>query len=1211
MNDPRRAVLVGILALLGVAGVASFDAPQPRTATNAMRAPEPGSITRSVRFGRDIRPILSDRCFLCHGPDRAKQQGNLRLDSMEGATALREHGQAIVPGDSASSLLMQRIQSADPSKAMPPSDSGKHALTAQERELFRAWIDGGAAYESHWAFTPPHKADAPQASQAAAEHNEIDAFTNDALTQRGFALAEPATPETLARRVFLDLTGLPPSIAELDAFLADASSDAYAHLVEKLLTTEPYRTRYAERMAVPWLDAARYADTAGIHMDAGRSIWPYRDWVINAYRVNMPFNQFVIEQIAGDLLPDASIDQKIASGFNRCHVTSDEGGAINEEYLVEYAADRTNTTGAVFLGLTVGCARCHDHKFDPVTTEDFYSLFAFFNSIEEPGIYSQIPDAKRALEPALEVPSPMHAAQVVALDTQLKDLKLTRDTPDATEAAARSAFESSFRADNNLAWVTPTVVSATSANGAMMSPQADGTIVVSGANPNDDEQTIVLRTDEVDIGGILLEALLDPANPAARVGRAPNGNAVLDAIEIDATSLVTGETRRVPLTWAWADVEQQNGDYNAVNALQRGDGRVWAVDAHSAAPSARAALFIAKEPFGFAGGTTLTVRLAYQSPYAQHIFARPRLTLAKLSEGFVQQLPLATSRWYIAGPFSAPTTKDLYETAFGPEVGAALPLREKFGPEKNYEFRFAPGVVEASSVNLAQGVGAEYVAREIYAPMECEIELMLSSDDGLVVSLNGQELHRNQVERGVIPESDRVRLPLRKGANALVCKVVNTGGQGGFYHREVTGTQKLAPATLAFALPAGRASVDALARADSAWRTAHSPRYQTLNAEISAREKERTTLLASSPRTMVMQERMKPKDTFVLMRGVYDQPDPTRRVERAVPKSLGVLAEGAPANRLGLAQWLMSKENPLTARVTVNRLWAQFFGQGIVRTVEDFGYQGEWPTHPELLDWLAVDFRESGWNLDALVRKIVLSKTYQQSSRVRSDLAAVDPDNRLLGWFPRTRLGAEQIRDQALFIAGLLDERVGGPSVKPYQPAGLWEEVAMPQSNTRSYVQDSGADLYRRSLYTYWKRAVPPPTMLTLDAPTREFCTTRRLTTNTPLQALVLWNDPQFVEAARAAAALGLIAEGLDDATRIAALVRRLTGASPTAPVEAALQSALATFRARYEGAPDDAKALLATGASPLPSGIPLAELAAWTMLANTVLASDAVIVKD
>ncbi len=1208
MSPAQRAVIAGILSLLGVAAIATVDPTRFTRERDAGREGIGSAPVDGVRFGRDIRPILSDRCFLCHGPDRAKQQAGLRLDSFADAIAPREHGQAIVPFDAASSLLMQRVQSADLSKAMPPSDSGKHALSTQERELFRAWIDEGAAYESHWAFTLPVKA-TPQG--VAETSNEIDAFTRSALQARGFDRAEHAPREAVARRLFLDLTGLPPTVAELDAFLADTRSDAYAQLVEKILTAEPYRTRYAERMAVPWLDAARYADTAGIHMDAGRSIWPYRDWVINAFRANMPFDQFVIEQLAGDLLPDATIDQKIASGFNRCHVTSDEGGAINEEYLVEYAADRTNTTGAVFLGLTVGCARCHDHKFDPVTTEDFYSLFAFFNSNEEPGVYSQLPDAKRAFEPAIEVPSPMHASQVVSLERQLKELLTTRETPDETERNARTAFETGFRSGENLAWVAPTIVSATSAGGATMVAQPDGSVLVSGVNPDNDEQIIVLQTDAVDIRGILLEAVLDPANPNARVGRAPNGNAVLDAIELEATSVQTGETRRVPLTWAWADVEQQNGDYNAVNALVGGDGRVWAVDAHSGAPSARAALFLAREPFGFAGGTKVTVRLVYQSQYPQHSFARPRLTLAKLSEGFVKQLPLASSRWYIAGPFPAPTTKDLYETAFGPEVGDVLPLREKFGVERNFNFRFAPGVSEATSVPLAQGIGAEYVAREIFAPADCEVDLFLSSDDGIVVSLNGREVHRNQVDRGVIPESDRVRLPLRQGANALVCKVVNTGGQGGFYHRAAERTGVIAPATLALALPEGRASRDALIKADSAWRSAHSPRYQALNAQIAALEGERSTLLASSPRTMVMQERMKPNDTFVLARGLYDQPDPKRRVERAVPRSLGALAADAPSNRLGLAQWLMSEENPLTARVTVNRLWAQFFGQGIVRTVEDFGYQGEWPTHPELLDWLAVEFRESGWNLDAVVRKIVLSDTYRQSSRLRPELAAIDPDNRLLGWFPRSRLSAEQIRDQALFVAGLLEERLGGPSVKPYQPAGLWEEVSMPQSNTRSYVQDSGADLFRRSVYTYWKRAVPPPTMLTLDAPTREFCTTRRMTTNTPLQALVLWNDPQFVEAAREAAKHGLAKSDLTDTARIQSLVRSMTGALPNARVEAALQSALISFRTRYESAPQDAQALLVTGASPLPNGIPLAELAAWTMLANTILASDAVIVKD
>ena len=1202
MPSPRRAVWIGLSTLLGVAALASIQEP--------LRTDDAANEALAVQFGRDVRPILSDRCFLCHGPDRAKQQAGLRLDSFEGATAAREHGQAIVPGDAASSLLMQRVLSADPKRAMPPHDSGKHALTEREREIFSAWITAGAAYDAHWSFTAPVKAVAPMVQEIAWVENDVDHFTLAALESKGFKPSHEASPETLARRLFLDLTGLPPTIAELDAYLADAREDSYERLVDRLLSLEPYRTRYAERMAVPWLDAARYADTSGIHMDAGRSIWPYRDWIINAYRTNMPFDQFVIEQLAGDLIPDATIEQRVASGFNRCHVTSDEGGAINEEYLVEYAADRTNTTGAVFLGLTVGCARCHDHKFDPVSTEDFYSLFSFFNSIEEPGIYSQVPDAKRALEPSLDIPSPSKAMLVADLDAKTAALRATRDTPDDSERDARTTFEAQFRNDELLAWVTPTIVSATSSQGATITPQPDGSLVVSGVNPSDDEHTIVLRTDDVDLSAILLEALVDPANPAARVGRAPNGNAVLESIEADATSIVTGESKQIQLAWAWADVEQENGDYNAVNALRR-DGRVWAVNAHELAPSQRAALFLADAPFGFEGGTTITIKLGYRSPYAQHVFARPRFTLAKISPTLLQQLPVATSRWYIAGPFPAKDSKELYATRFGPEEGATLPLHAKFGAEGAFEYRFAPGVLESSSVNLAQGVGAEYVAREIFSATDCEIELALSSDDGIVVTLNGVEVHRNEIERSVAPESDRVKLKLKKGANALVCKVVNTGGQGSFYHRAIEDSSDLAPAALAFALPAGSASASALHAADRAWRSKHSPRYLALNNELSTLETQLGALRANSPRTMVMQERMKPKDTFVLTRGMYDQPDPTRRVARAVPRALGALSSEAPQNRLGLAQWLMSAQNPLTARVTVNRLWSQFFGQGIVRTVEDFGYQGDWPTHPELLDWLAVEFRESGWNVDAMVKTIVMSATYRQSSKRRTDIAALDPDNRLLGWYPRARLGAEQIRDQALFVSGLLLERTGGESVKPYQPSGLWEEVAMPSSNTRSYMEGGDEDQYRRSLYTYWKRAVPPPTMLTLDAPTREFCTTRRMTTNTPLQALVLWNDPQFVEAACAAAARSLEAPSSDDAHRIDTMVRSITGSTPNSPAKKALAEALVAFRTRYESTPEDAKALVTAGGSPLPTGIPLAELAAWTMLANTVLASDAAIVKD
>ena len=1166
-----------------------------------------------IRYGRDIRPILSDRCFLCHGPDRAHQQAGLRLDIREEAIAPRKNGPAIVPGDAEASDLWKRITAHEPRVVMPTPDSGKRAITAEERELIRRWIDEGAPYESHWAFTPPVAAAAPAVAAGSWPRNDIDRFVLASLDREGVAPSPEAAPADLVRRVYLDLTGLPPTPDETDAYLADTRPDRYERLVDRLLTEEPYASRTAERLSVPWLDIARYADTSGIHMDAGRQMWLWRDWVLKAFRDNKPYDQFVIEQVGGDLIPSATVEQIIASGFNRAHVTSDEGGAINEEYLLEYAADRVNTAGSAFLGLSIGCARCHDHKFDPITIEDFYSMIAFFNSNEEPGIYSQIPDANRALEPSIEVPRPDQEERLSLLAQAEARARAEQATAGESERDELEAFVGRVRA--GFAPAPATLVSASSRGGATLAAQPDGSVLASGANPASDEHAIVLRTDATDLRVLMLEALEDPSHGQGRVGRGANGNAVLEGVSVEAVSVADPSRREaVELAWAWADHEQENGDFRVVNALAKGDGRVWAVRGHEV-PGQRTAIFAAARPFGFEGGTELRVTLNYDSPYAQHVLGRVRLTPLRASDAALAALPEATSAWYIAGPFFGEPGAG-YTTEYGPERETTLALGKRFGTDANPgEWRFAPGVLEGQPVGLAASIGSEFIAREIFAPTARKLDLSFGSDDGLVVYLNGAKVFETQSARAVAPDQDRVSLDLAAGRNLLVCKVVNTGGQAGFYHRAIPADGVYDHAMVALVPPEGAVRAAATEAARNAWRIRFSPSYIAAARRIDEVAAERAALLANTPRTMVMKELPIPRETFVHARGAYDQADRNRPVTRRVPTVLGALAEDAPKNRLGLGQWLVSKENPLTARVTVNRMWETFFGRGLVRTSDDFGLQGEWPTHPELLDSLAVRFRDGAegrraWDVHGLVRDIVTSATYRQSSRVRPEVAAFDPENKLLSWFPRQRLTAEAIRDQALYVGGLLKERFGGPSVKPYQPEGLWQEVAMPQSNTRAYEQSQGDDLWRRSLYTYWKRAAPPPTMLTFDAPTREFCSTRRLVTNTPLQSLALWNDPQFVESARAAAERSLRAAG-DDRIRAGLLFRRATGTAPSTAVLDRLVETLAVNRARYVAAPDDAAKLLAVGMSPRPDDLDPAELAAWTMLANAVLSSDATIVKD
>jgi hypothetical protein len=1121
------------------------------------------------------------------------------------ATATRKGVTAIVPGHPEQSEMWRRVTSDDPDERMPPPQSNRRPLSESERALVRRWIEEGAPYEPHWSFVPPRRPEAPEVQQASWCRNDIDRFVLARLEHEGVTPGPEADRETLARRVYLDVTGLPPTPDELDAFVADIAPDALERLLQRLFTEEPYRSRYAERMATPWLDAARYADTCGIHMDAGRSIWLWRDWLLDAYRKNMSFDRFVTEQMAGDLLPDATEAQKIASGFNRNHVTTDEGGAIAEEYLVEYAVDRASTTGSVLLGLTLGCARCHEHKFDPISQDEFYRFYAFFNSIDEPGLYSQLPDPKRAFEPFMEVPTAEQAASKAKLDDELERERAVLDQPESGEAERRAAFFASLVADTGLVWQPARVTAARSKQGATLTVQADGSVLASGSNPSQDEHAITLRTDATDLRLVMLEALVDPSLPMGRMGRAPNGNAVLSGIQAEAISVADPSRRTtIDFTWAWADYEQQEGDHAVVNALDP-DALGWAVGAHQK-EGGRVALFLAREPFGFAGGTDLVVRLQYQSVYAQHSLGRVRLQVAQLSDAGLADLPSAHSVWYLAGPFPGQSDQ-LFATAFGPETEAKIDLARNFGDATQswrYNAAFADGRLNN---DLPAGTNVSYVGRTMRVPTARKVQVSLGSDDGFKLFVDGREVGAHQIDRSLAADQDKVELALEPGTHAVVLKIVNTGGDGGFFWREARGEHELGGDLVAALLPEAARSAELTARLERAWRLTFSPTYRARTERIASLEAELAKLDQAIPRTMVMHELPAPRETYVLTRGQYDHPDKTRPVTRGVPAFLGAMPEGAPPNRLGLAQWLTAASNPLVTRVAVNRLWEMLFGSGLVRTSEDFGLQGEWPSHPELLDWLAVEFREGGFDVQHMLTLMITCATYRQSSRQRPELAERDPENRWLAYFPRRRLSAEQIRDQALYIAGLLVEQLGGPSVKPYQPDGLWQEVAMLQSNTRIYERGMGNDLWRRSLYTYWKRACPPPSLLTFDAPTRECCTIRRPSTNTPLQALVLWNDEQFVEAARALAQRALASEG-DEAERLARLFRRCTGRTPETSEVAELTAALDGFRRRYREAPEDAEKLVHVGEAPAIDGLAPDELAAWTLIASAVLNLDATI---
>jgi len=1172
-------------------------------ATGASREVPAGNA--AVRYDRDVRPILADRCFTCHGLDAKQRQAELRLDDPASALADRGGYAAIVPGQHAQSALWERLTAADPDERMPPASSHKRALSSAELELVRRWIDAGAQYEPHWSFVPPTRPPLPAVRDAAWPRDELDRFVLADLEARGVAPSPDAEPAQLCRRVFLDLTGLPPTPEELASFVADVRADAYEELVDRLLTEEPYRTRHAERLATPWLDGARYADTIGIHTDNGRSLWPWRDWVLGALRDNMPFDRFLTEQLAGDLLPDATLAQRVASGFNRSHVLTDEGGAIAAEYLVEYAVDRAATTSSVFLGLTLGCARCHDHKFDPLTQEDFYSFYSFFSSVDEPGLYDQRPDPRRAFEPFLAVPSAAQAAERTRLTGEIAELELERERPAPGEAEAFADFTRSIAPALGLTWAETSLVEARSSGGATLTPQPDGSLRAEGANPDQDEHVVTLRTAARGLRLLHVLGLPDPD----KLGRYENGNVVLTGVELSWARPATPEARTpVPLAWAWADVEQQNGDYGVLNVLEAGDRFGWAVDGHQRG-GPRQLLVLTEEPFGTGEELLVTVALSYRSEHARHVFRRTKLALATLDAAALDALPITASNAYRLGPFPSQTRLEPYTRDFGPEAHTRLDRGFNFGNGNQYWARVS-NWEDGRPLVLPEGVNVSYTARVLHAPSARRLTLALGSDDGLVVYQAGREVFRREIDRGVLPDQDRVTVELRPGANTLVFKIVNTGGQAGFAYAAREGELALDPEVLAALLPAATRGSALDARLRAAWRTAISPEYRRLALAIGDRQRELAALEASIPATMVMKELATPRETHVLDRGRYDHPDKARPVARAVPAALGRLPDGAPRDRRGLAQWLVSPANPLVARVAANRTWETLFGAGIVRSSEDFGLQGEWPSHPELLDWLAVELRESGWDLRALVRRIATSRTYRQSSRAREDLAERDPDNRWLARFPRQRLGAEAIRDQALFVSGLLVERFGGPPVKTYEPAGLWEEVAMLASNTRSHAPGPGDEVWRRSLYTYWKRASPPSALFAFDAPTRESCTIRRSTTNTPLQALVLWNDEQFVEAARKLAERTLAGRG-DESARLAELFQRCTARTPGGQELERLRATLERFRARYQAEPAAAERLLAVGRAPRAPELDAPELAAWTMVANAVLSLDATITRN
>ncbi len=1148
----------------------------------------------AVDFNKDIRPILSNNCYTCHGFDPKTRKAGLRLDIGEDALAFESDGvRALVPGDRAASLVYQRITAHDSDDRMPPAKIGK-TLTPIQIERIGQWIDQGARYEGHWSFLPPVRPDLPHVTDKTSLRNEIDYFVNGKLEELGVAPSPEADKRTLIRRVTLDLTGLPPTMEEVDAFLADSSPFAYEKAVERLLASP----QYAEHQARYWLDAARYADTNGYHIDNERYMWPWRDWVIQAYQSNMPFDQFTKEQIAGDLLPNATQSQKIASGFNRNHMINFEGGAIPEEYRTAYVLDRVATTSTIWTGLTVNCAQCHDHKYDPISQKEFYNLFAFFNTIDEAGLDGRDGNAK----PLIKAPTSDQEARLATVNERMKAVEAAMAKPNPAIASAQAAWVAEQHEKLATQWkiVTPSAVE--SSGGATLEILDDQSVLAGGETPTQDVYTVTADTDLFGVTAVRLEALTHESLPGKGTGRAYNGNFVLTEFEMDVASVENPDAKEtVRFVRAEADFEQQ--DFQMAKAIDGKADTGWAVEGFKYREN-RAAVFIPSKPIGFPKGTRLTARLKFEGPQDGHTIGRFRLSVTG-NPTFAAARP---GNWYVSGPYRAESGDVAYDTDYGHESG--VDLEEAYEDGRLKWTRTVDTYPENEAIRLPGDVAATYLYRKIISPTARGITLKLGSNDAVKAWVNGAVVHDNKIQRGLTIGEDSVRVHLNEGENELLLKLVNYGNEYSFsFGRDDEQYGEFAlPLMLSLSKAEGERTQFDEDRITRHYRLSFDEEWRALDAQLATHREEKAAIEAEVPTAMIMAEMDKPRETSMLIRGQYDQPGDV--VFAKTPAALPPMPTQDGASRLDFAEWLVSSDHPLTARVTVNRFWQRYFGQGIVETAEDFGSQGAWPTHPRLLDWLATEFVRSGWDVKHMHRLIVTSATYRQDSRIRPDLLERDPKNTLLARGPRFRLDAEVVRDNALSIAGLLNPKIGGPSVKPYQPVGIWEEVAYGSSFTaQRFVQDEGEDLYRRSMYTFWKRQAPPPNMMLFDAPNRETCVVRRARTNTPLQALALMNDPQFVEAARVLAENTLVgAEGIH--ARITQAFCKATARPPRDEEIAILTNIYEAQLADFKASPDDAKAFITVGDRAPNEDLDPVELAAWTAVMSTILNLDETVSK-
>ena len=1014
--------------------------------------------TKPVDFLREIRPILSDACFQCHGPDEASRMAKLRLDTKEGALA-----KVVIPGNATDSPLIQRISETKSARRMPPLHA-KIQLNETQISTLKRWVEEGANWQEHWSFLPPKPPPIPAVQLKQWPRTDIDRFVLARLEQDKLKPSLEAEKPTLLRRLTLDLTGLPPTPQELDTFLADKSSSSYEKQVDRLLSSP----RFGEKMALHWLDLARYADTHGYHIDSHRDMWPWRDWLISAFNRNMPYDQFTVWQIAGDMLPNATREQKIASGFNRNHVINYEGGAIPEEYQTEYVIDRVEATSTTWLGLTMGCARCHDHKYDPIKQKDFYRFFAFFNNIDEKGLDGSLGNAA----PFLKLPTE------------------TQETLEKEMTQAIAAREK--------------------------------------------------QLDDAKIPALLIDWEKSKNIPA------PSRQGLLAHYEME------------------GNFNESTGSYRHGRNLgippTTGDG-----------------------PVGQAATLDSSARIEVPSP-----------------EAFNSDQPFSLSFWFRGGNKLEPMT--------------ILSKKDNAGIEISNDEIFSIGdlrrgahlIVKLSATN---GTTAEFISKTPFPYSDFTHFTLNHKGKGQI------ELFVNGEPTGLNTTSNTLNQSFSTQAPFLFSKMIGSFDDLRLYNRPLTQTEShqlavVEPVRYLLFHSGLKRNKTQLATLRDFYLNYDAPEdIRKLYARLNQLKAEKKQLDEQIPSTMVMKELDKPRDSFILNRGQYDQKG--EKVDAGTPGFLPPMLATQPRNRLGLAQWLTAKDHPLTARVAVNRYWSMYFGTGLVKTVEDFGSQGEMPTHADLLDYLATNFVNSGWDVKQLQKQIVMSAVYRQSSRQSPELTDQDPENRLLARMSRFRLQAELVRDNALSLSGLLNTEIGGRSVSPYQPPGLWEEVAYgAQFSSQRYEQSHGKDLYRRGMYSFWKRTLPPGELAIFDAPDREKCLARRSITNTPLQALALWNNPTFLEAARKLAERSFTEAGPDPSKRLRLMFRLATARYPTPQELKILTESTLAQLAEYKSKPDAARKLIAIGESKNEAKDPV-ELAAWMSVASAILNLDEVLTKD